>query len=216
MENKKMTYALVEDNLQDQEIIIQQLKKHNLDCIGSYMLATEFLIAHSLQKMNFDLLITDVKMPVMDGVELIKAYRNIEPEIPILVVSHGFNKSILDDVKKYKNVSYCAKVSELLPSYVINAIKGDKLNSIPYNYWIDYSERYNLHMFDEIPKEFELSLFEKEILRLTADDHSIREIAIELKTSISHVSHTKTKLARRLNLPSTSYLLAYAIIYEQL
>ncbi|MBI3443994.1 MAG: response regulator [Magnetospirillum sp.] len=37
----------------------------------------------------FDLLVTDVVMPGLDGVEVIKAARNIRPGLPIIAISGG-------------------------------------------------------------------------------------------------------------------------------
>ena len=43
-----------------------------------------------LKKEDFDLIICDIKMPKMDGVEVLEATKKIKPEIPIIMISgHG-------------------------------------------------------------------------------------------------------------------------------
>jgi len=43
-----------------------------------------------LKKEDFDLVICDIKMPKMDGVEVLEATKKIKPEIPIIMISgHG-------------------------------------------------------------------------------------------------------------------------------
>ncbi len=43
-----------------------------------------------LKKEDFDLVICDIKMPKMDGVEVLEAVKKIKPEIPIIMISgHG-------------------------------------------------------------------------------------------------------------------------------
>lgn len=40
-----------------------------------------------LQEQEFDLLITDLKMPVLDGMDLIDAVKNINPSLPIIMIT---------------------------------------------------------------------------------------------------------------------------------
>ncbi len=43
-----------------------------------------------VKKEDFDLIISDIKMPKMDGVEVLEAVRKIKPEIPVIMISgHG-------------------------------------------------------------------------------------------------------------------------------
>jgi len=43
-----------------------------------------------IKKEDFDLVICDIKMPKMDGVEVLEATKKIKPEIPIIMISgHG-------------------------------------------------------------------------------------------------------------------------------
>ncbi|BCA80786.1 response regulator [Desulfuromonas sp. AOP6] len=40
-----------------------------------------------LQRCSFDLVITDLKMPGMSGIEVLKAIRRLQPEVPVLIVT---------------------------------------------------------------------------------------------------------------------------------
>jgi len=43
-----------------------------------------------IQKMDYDLVLCDIKMPKMDGVEVLQKAQEIKPEIPFIMISgHG-------------------------------------------------------------------------------------------------------------------------------
>ena len=47
----------------------------------------------------FDLLITDVKMPRLDGIGLVRALRDHELRLPVIVCSSAFTKTSLDELR---------------------------------------------------------------------------------------------------------------------
>ena len=56
--------------------------------------ALEILAANKI-----DLLLTDIRMPVMDGISLVKKIRTIVPRPRVILVT-GFNESVLHDASK--------------------------------------------------------------------------------------------------------------------
>ena len=43
-----------------------------------------------IEKIDYDLVLCDIKMPKMDGVEVLEKTQNIKPEIPFIMISgHG-------------------------------------------------------------------------------------------------------------------------------
>lgn len=66
----------------------------------------------SIQKTEVDVLITDIKMPVMNGVELIKAVRGLDLKLKIIVLS-GFDEyKYVRETMKYGAVDYLLKPVE--------------------------------------------------------------------------------------------------------
>lgn len=54
-----------------------------------------------LKSDNFDLLIADINMPVMDGVELLKRTKEILPDLPVIFVTgFGKDKIIIEAMKQ--------------------------------------------------------------------------------------------------------------------
>lgn len=74
----------------DDEPHIREAIRKGLTLIGEY----EVMIAENgreaidqLERRFFDLVLTDLKMPEMDGIELLKMIKGIRPEIPVIVMT---------------------------------------------------------------------------------------------------------------------------------
>lgn len=77
---------LVDDNsagLMARRVVLEELG-YSTEGARDAMEALELFRAH-----HFDLVVTDFKMPSMDGVELITELRSFRPDIPIILIS-GF------------------------------------------------------------------------------------------------------------------------------
>ena len=66
-----------------------------------------------LQQYRPDILITDIRMPGMDGLELIKNAKKICPELEIIIINDGSTDGSLDIVEKIRNfIGYQAGFSD--------------------------------------------------------------------------------------------------------
>ena len=81
----------------DDEEFIRTLIKEVLDPQGHTVITASsgkaaFQLCH---ERSFDLLITDLEMPDMDGIELISSLRGVQKELPILAISGAFSGRFL-------------------------------------------------------------------------------------------------------------------------
>ncbi|RMI14654.1 MAG: response regulator [Calditrichaeota bacterium] len=60
---------------------------------------------NKLLQQSFDLLITDIAMPRLNGMELIEKIRRLNPDLPIMVVSGKLNPRLLENLR-LMNVKY--------------------------------------------------------------------------------------------------------------
>ena len=174
--NKQYDVFFVDDDAGIRKLISEELEEAhcNVSCFAS---GEDCL--KQLGKQNCNLLVTDVKMPGMDGIELIKRAKRVAPWIPIMVIT-GFGD-------------------------VPMAVRAIKLGAVDFTEKpLDRHEF--LHKvkailtqngFDDIPAGQILTKTEKKILKLILDGKSNKEIGYVLgrvlRTVELHRSHIMHK-----------------------
>ena len=118
---------IVEDEESIRRVLVKILSEE--DKSHEIYEAEDGLIAlNKIKKENFDLVLCDIKMPKMDGIEVLEFAKKIKPEIPIIMISgHGDLETAVDSMKKgaYDYISKPPDLNRLLNT-VRNAI--DKKN----------------------------------------------------------------------------------------
>jgi two-component system chemotaxis response regulator CheY len=115
----------------DDKEFIRDLIKEILDPLGHTVFTASsgkeaFQLCH---KRSFDLLITDLEMPDMDGIELIGSLRGVQRDLPILAISGAFSGRFLRIAKALGAVGTLAKpfrVVELLA--MVDKVLGKQSN----------------------------------------------------------------------------------------
>ena len=114
-EGKKI--LVIDDNETNLIILRNQLQLWHLDVVP---VRSGYEALDALKKSNdFDLVITDMKMPGMDGVELTKQIRKTLPAIPVILLS-----SIGDETrKKYQNLFSAILAKPVRQQFLFNEIR---------------------------------------------------------------------------------------------
>ncbi len=112
---------IVEDEAALLNAYVMMFKKHNFKVLGA---ANGKIGLEYLRKVKFDVLITDVLMPIMDGIELLRAakVKEIYPEMRVIVLSNLSDSETLNKVKKLGADEYLLKAS-VSPTELITAVK---------------------------------------------------------------------------------------------
>jgi YesN/AraC family two-component response regulator len=90
-ENEVKHKLLVVD---DEDIIREGMRRiltgegYHVETSASGRLAIE-----KIQEQDFDVVITDLKMPGMDGIEVLKTIKILQPEVPVIMIT-GYLRSI--------------------------------------------------------------------------------------------------------------------------
>ncbi|WP_348799759.1 response regulator transcription factor [Flavobacterium adhaerens] len=163
-----------------------------------------------LETTETDLVILDLSMPEMDGVELVKNIQKKYPNIKTLVVSTHSNTQIISRLMRLGINGYLLKNTDaVIFLQAIHEIVADK------NYFADEISEKHLNNCIQLEKQttetVELSNREKEILTLVAQGFTAAEIAEKAFISLNTVNTHRQNLLSKLNAKNLVGLVKYAI-----
>jgi DNA-binding NarL/FixJ family response regulator len=177
-------------------------------CAGGFGSMEEAL--RRLEKTEVDLILTDIGLPRMDGIEGTRRLREKFPELPIVVLTvHG------EDDKIFR--ALCAGANGYLlkdtpPARIIEALKEVLDGGAPMS--PDVARRVvDLFRTFAPPPEADYHLTEQEtrILKMLVDGHHYKTAAYELNISTSTVSFHLKNIYEKLQVHSKSEAVAKAL-----
>lgn len=157
---------------------------------------------------NLDLLITDLTMPEMDGIELNKIVKEKYPSLKTLVVSMHIDGSMIDKLIRNNVDGYVPKNAEKdeLLTAIRTIIKGEKYFSS------EIKKAYTDAMFEnKKAEEINLTEREKEVLKLIAEENTTQEIADKLFLSKHTIESYRKNLISKLNVKNLAGLTKHAL-----
>ncbi len=178
----KLHILYIEDNSDVRDQTIKMLKVF----FSNIAVATNGEEGLNLFKKNnkyessaFDLIITDIEMPVKDGISMIKSIRELDTNIPILIFS------------AHSNTDYFIKTIDagidgyILKPYNIDQISNSLMNIIEKNKFKNGNEHI-IHLDDDyIWNEQESMLYKNEdVIKLTKSEIKLFSLFIKSKGSL--------------------------------
>lgn len=205
----KIKLLIVDDHTMFLQGIISLLEQEpNINIVDKAVNGIEAL--EIIKKSAIDLIILDISMPEMDGIELSKILKKQHPQIKILIVSTHSNAMIVSRLIRIGVNGYLlknAEKEELLKA--INTIASGE------NYFAEELEEKHFTNSSRIEKQSshitELSSREKEILVLIAQEYNTAEIAEKTFISLNTVNTHRRNLLSKLNAKNTAGLVKYAV-----
>lgn len=160
-----------------------------------------------------DILLLDLKMPVLNGIETAKILREKYPSIKIIVLSTHFSKAFILNMIELGASAYLPKNSS--PEEVVETIRAVNNKGFHYNSEVMEVIRENM-MKKNMPRNKpnlgeELTKREKEILQLICEQFTTAEIADKLYISPRTVDGHRNNLLAKLGCRNTAGLVVYAL-----
>ena len=97
-ENDPVRLLLVDDEVAFVQVLSKRLTKRNLKVTCAYS-GTEAIQA--LRKEDFDIAVLDLKMDDMNGLDVLKIFKKMVPEMPVLMLTgHGSEQAAQEGIAK--------------------------------------------------------------------------------------------------------------------
>lgn len=159
-----------------------------------------------------DVVIMDMRMPVMNGVETAKKLTEAYSDIRIVVLSTYFSKAFVLNMLEIGAAAYLPKNTS--PDEMEHTIRGVVEKGFYYNEEVMAFVRENLRKKKKpsLPGfEVDLTKREREVLQLICEQYTNSEIAEKLFISTRTVEGHRNNLLQKLNCRNTAGLVAVAI-----
>jgi DNA-binding NarL/FixJ family response regulator len=154
----------------------------------------------------------DVSMPELNGIQATEKLKADCPEIKVLALTAYKDKGYLDQLLKVGASGYVLKLSaaeELIKAIRVVAAGDIYLDPEMADKVTDSYVR--KQFLRGVSRQKELTDREEEVLRLTAQGYSNKEIAAKLSISVKTVESHKTNLMEKLELRSRTEIVRYAV-----
>lgn len=203
--------SIVEDNNTIREGLAALIRgTDDYSCVGAYNDCESFL--DELKTKKSDVVLMDIRLPGISGIEGVKRAKKIDPDINILMLTIYEESNVVFEALCAGACGYLVKKTP--PSRLLEAVKDAYEGGSPMSSHIArqiitiFQQNANL---TETNEKFDLSGREKEVLLLLAEGNNYQEIADTLYISVDTVRHHIRNIYKKLHVHSQSEAVAKAI-----
>ncbi len=204
----KIRILVVDDHAIMRDGIRALLNLHDdIEIVGEASEGKEAI--EKVEELAPDVVVMDIAMPGMDGLEATRRITKKNPKVKVLVLSQHDNREYILSAIKAGVVGYVPK--RALGSELVSAIRavhqGDS-----YLYPSAAAAVIRDYLKGAVKEPYDrLTAREREILKLIAEGHTSREIADKLFISLKTVLGHRTKIMEKLDLHNRTELIKYAM-----
>ncbi len=198
----------------DHQMFIDGIKsllepQQDIAIVGEALNGTDLMAI--LRKVQADIVLMDINMPGMDGVEATRQIRKEHKEVKVLAVTMYNTREFVARLLGAGASGYILKNTgkeELLAA--IHALKNGStyFSEAVTKRIMESLQGKRSSIFDGV---IELTVREKEVLKLIALEHTSQEIAKKLFLSVNTIETHRKNLLSKLNLKNTAGLVKYAV-----
>jgi DNA-binding NarL/FixJ family response regulator len=160
-----------------------------------------------------DLVILDVSMPLLNGIDAAAQLKKLQPKIKIIFVTMHADRDYVRSAFEAGASAYLLKrsaVDEL--EQAIRAVMAGHSYITPL-ITQDVVDIFLAKESESQPRGSRLTFRQREVLQLLAEGRTVKDIAMLLKVSTRTVEFHKAQIMGQLNLHSTADLIKYALTH---
>ena len=197
MQPNKPVVLVVDDDPVNLDILVQTLEQDYFLIIAKNgKRALDLAFSH-----HPDLILLDISMPELSGVEAIPRIREVAPEARILIVSMHATAGHVRAALKAGADGYLLKTADLLKGrkYISTELTGSMIIS-----YVDGNA-------EAASKADSLTPKEKMVLKLIAEGNSNKDIAAKLNLSVKTIDTHRTSFMKKLDLHNVREVTRFAM-----
>jgi two-component system invasion response regulator UvrY len=166
-------------------------------------------VIDKIWKNNYDMVLLDITMPGMTGLEVLKQLKNDRPKLPVLILSMHPEEQYAVRVLRAGASGYLTK--ESAPDELITAIR--KISQGRKYITSSLAERLAVEVEADTKKPLHEILSDREyqVLRMIAEGKTVKNIANDLSLSIKTVSTYRTRIMEKMKMKTNAELMHYAM-----
>jgi putative two-component system response regulator len=143
-ETKATTVLVVDDDRYVLESVVALLTQFGYSVLPCHN-GEEAL--QKIQCNDFDAILTDIKMPVMSGIELLEIIHNLNPDIPVILMTAYAELDIA--VEAIKKGAFDFIIKPYKPAYLLHSIE----KGVKYNRLVQMEKNYKFMLKDMVEKK---------------------------------------------------------------
>lgn len=208
---RKITIVIADDHPAFLEGLKTMLKREkSIDLIGEAENGVKLLSV--LSRVQPDVIIIDIHMPKMDGIEAIRHITVLYPEIRILALTMQNQDYMIVDVLEAGALGYLLKDAN--KTEILEAIETVYLHQPYYSKTISFDtiKRISASQFNPHKNtKFNLTDIDKQIIYCICKEMTSKEIAAELFLSIHTVESYRKDISKKIGAKSMAGVVIFAI-----
>jgi len=173
---------------------------------------TGYELLRNVQNNQYDLVLLDISLPDINGLEVLKEIRKARPKLPVLMISMYLEEQYALRAMKAGAQGYVTKrsASDELVLAVRKILSGKRYISPA------FAEKmlFDFESSAEKPPHERLSDRELQVLCMIGGGKAVNQIAEELHVSANTVRTYRTRILEKIGVKGTSELIHYSVMHR--
>jgi DNA-binding NarL/FixJ family response regulator len=166
------------------------------------------LLLDCLHNMNPDLVLMDLNMPELDGIETLKILKEEFPNVKVVILTSYFQPELIKEMKSYGARGYVLKSSSM--SRLKEAVDTVAKGGLWFTDELPPEQSTSPYFIDDFMKKYNLTRREVEVIKMVVSGHTTKEIAGQLFISEFTVNAHRRNISRKLDIHTPVGLLNFA------